>query len=172
MHELVYNDFRPCRATRKEYSHWSHWHGLFLQTILGLQGSKYRTAGRRSWWPAKYFLARTNPNFGRSRYYNIYIYIFCLMEYRITLAIDRCSAFTFSFLAASRWKIHSHVLEFLSAVFARFHVRYTLSIIVRRCLKSPRVVPYLHIGKTWSFSLPGTWSKVSSTKKNNTKYFR
>ena len=71
------------------------------------------------------------------------------MEYRITLAIDRCSAFTFSFLAASSRKIHnSHVLEFLSAVFARFHVRYTLSIIVRRCLKSPRFVPYLHIGKT------------------------
>ena len=65
------------------------------------------------------------------------------MEYRITLAIDRCSALTFSFLAAS-----SHVLEFLSAVFARVHVRYTLSIILRRCLKSPRFVPYLHIGKT------------------------
>ena len=29
----TYNDFRPCRATRKEYS---HWHGLFLQTIPGL----------------------------------------------------------------------------------------------------------------------------------------
>ena len=92
------------------------------------------------------------------------------MEYRMTLAVDRCSALTFSFLAASWWKIHSHALEFLSAVF--FHVRYTLSIIVRRCLKSPRFVPYLHIGKTWPFSLPGTWSKVSSTKKNNAKYFR
>ena len=43
---------------------------------------------------------------------------------------------------------------------------YTLSIIVRQCLKSPRFVLYLHIGETWSFSLPGTWSKVSSTKKN------
>ena len=97
---------------------------------------------------------------------------FGLMEYWLTLAIDRCIASTFSFFRwQSRWKIHSHVLELLSAVFARFHARYTLSIIVRRCLKSPRFVPYLHIGKTWSFSLLGTWSKVSSTKKNNTKYF-
>ena len=70
------------------------------------------------------------------------------MEYRIALAIDRCSALTFGLLGASWSKIHSHVLEFLSAVFARFHVRYTLSIIVRRCLKSSRFVPDLHIGKT------------------------
>ena len=50
---------------------------------------------------------------------------------------------------------------------------YTLSIIVRQCLKSPRFVLYLHIGETWSFSLPGTWSKVSSTKKNFVaKYLR
>ena len=69
-----------------------------------------------------------------------YHFFFCLMEYRITLAIDRCSALTFSFLAASWWKIHSHVRVFLSAVFALFHVRYTLSVIVRRCLKSPRFV--------------------------------
>ena len=27
-------------------------------------------------------------------------------------------------------------------------------------------------GETWSFSLPGTWSKVSSTKKNGCYYFR
>ena len=42
------------------------------------------------------------------------------MEYQITLAIDRCTALTFRFLAASWWKIHSHVVEFLSAIFARF----------------------------------------------------
>ena len=134
-------------------------------TWIHVRGSKWRTAGRRSWWPAKYFLARTNPDFGRSNneYYNIFF---------LPNGIERCSALTFSFLAASWWKIHSRVLEFLSAVFARFHVRYTLSIIVRRCLKSTRFVSYLLIGKTWSFSLPGTWSKVSSTKKNNAKYFR
>ena len=58
--------------------------------------------------------------------------------------------------------------------FTCFHVRlYTLSIIVRQCLKSPRFVLNLHIGETWSFSLPGTWSKVSSTKKNFVaKYLR
>ena len=42
------------------------------------------------------------------------------MEYRITLAVDRCTAFSFKFLPASWWKIHSHVVEFLSAIFARF----------------------------------------------------
>ena len=147
------------------------------------------------------------------------------MEYHITLVIDRCSALTFRFLSVSWWKIHSHILEFLSAVFARFHVcytdsrsqsssvisdvtspvklvgkirrghlalalgskpplvtriartglgmrlGYTLSIMLRQSQKSPRFVPYLHIGKTWSFSLPSTWLKVFSTKKNNAKYF-
>ena len=42
------------------------------------------------------------------------------MEYRITLAVDRCTALSFRFLPASWWKIHSHVVEFLSAIFARF----------------------------------------------------
>ena len=48
--------------------------------------------------------------------------IFLPTEYRITLAIDRRTALTFRFLAASWWKIHSHIFEFLSAVFTRFHV--------------------------------------------------
>ena len=83
---------------------------------------------------------------------------------------DRCTAVTFRSLAASWWKIHSHVVEFLSAVFARFHVRYTLSIIVRRCLKSPRFVPYLHIGETWFLSLPDL--KSPPQRRNGAKYFR
>ena len=102
------------------------------------------------------------------------IIIFLPMEYRITLAVDRCTALSFSFLPASWWKIHSDV-KFLSAIFARFMsvYIYTFSIIVQRCRKSPRFVLYLHIGETWSFSLPGTWSKVSSTKKNFVaKYLR
>ena len=45
------------------------------------------------------------------------------MEYRITLPIDRCTALTLRFLAASWWKIHLHVVEFLSAIFACFHFR-------------------------------------------------
>ena len=49
------------------------------------------------------------------------------MEYRITLAIDLCTALTLRFLAASWWKIHSHVVEFLSAIFARFRVRFQTS---------------------------------------------
>ena len=36
-------------------------------------------------------------------------------------------------------KMYSHVVEFLSAVFARFYVRSTLSIVVRQCLKSLKV---------------------------------
>ena len=35
--------------------------------------------------------------------------------------------------------MHSHLVEFLSAVFVCFNVRSTLSIIVRRCLKSLKV---------------------------------
>ena len=35
--------------------------------------------------------------------------------------------------------MHSHVVEFLSVVFACFNVSSTLSIIVRRCLKSQKV---------------------------------
>ena len=45
------------------------------------------------------------------------------MEYQITLEIDRCTALTFRFFVASWRKIHSQVVEFLSAIFARFDVR-------------------------------------------------
>ena len=65
------------------------------------------------------------------------------MEYRITLAVDRCTTLTLKFLAASWWKIHLHFVEFLFAIFARFHVRLYIPS-VRRCLKSPRFVLYLH----------------------------
>ena len=43
---------------------------------------------------------RTNLDFGRSN--NEYNDFFPYMEYQITLAIDRCTALTFRFLAA-RW---------------------------------------------------------------------
>ena len=65
------------------------------------------------------------------------------MEYRIMLAVDGCTTLTLRFLAASWWKIHLHVVEFLSAIFSRFHVRLYIRS-VRRCLKSPRFVLYLH----------------------------
>ena len=45
------------------------------------------------------------------------------MEYRITLASDCCTALTLRFLVASWWKIPSHVVKFLSRIFACFHVR-------------------------------------------------
>ena len=48
------------------------------------------------------------------------IIFFLPTEYRITLAVDRCSALTFRFLTASWWKIHSPVVELLSAIFSPF----------------------------------------------------
>ena len=65
------------------------------------------------------------------------------MEYWFMLAIDRCTTLTFRFLAASWWKIHSQVVEFLPPIFARFDVRLYIPS-VRRCLKTPRFVLYLH----------------------------
>ena len=70
-------------------------------------------------------------------------FFFLPAEYRITLAVDRCTTLTLKFLAASWWKIHFHFVEFLFAIFARFHVRLYIPS-VRRCLKSPRFVLYLH----------------------------
>ena len=84
------------------------------------------------------------------------IIVFFPLQYQITLAVDCCTALTFRFLAASWWKIHSHLFEFLSAVFTRFHVRLHIPW-VWQCLNSQRLVPYLHIGETWSFLLPSTW---------------
>ena len=74
------------------------------------------------------------------------------MEYRIMLAVDGCTTLTLRFLAASWWKIHLHVVEFLSAIFAVFMSVYI----------------YLAYGGVWSlqgssyicipsFSLPGNW---------------
>ena len=118
--------------------------------------------------------------------------------------------------------MHSHIVEFLSAVFARFNVTFYLeyhctavSEVSRgkkwsvNPFQTPKVqeteytfssgnfgnyekkekkikwviLQNLHtlvlrwcsemnIGETWSFSLPGTWSKVTSSKKNRRWYFR
>ena len=86
------------------------------------------------------------------------------MEYRITLAVRHCRS-SFCQQVGEKF-IHTLLSSFprFSPVLCPFI--YTFSIMVRRCRKSPRCIPYLHIGETWSFSLPGTWSKVSSTKKN------
>ena len=148
--------------------------------------------------------------------------IFLPKEYRITLAIDRFYYIDIHIFDSKLhwWKMHSHVVEFFSVVFACFNVCSTLSIIVQRCLKSLKVKSdafiffklsrfrklnthtvqqtlgimkkkiiwvfkekNLHkfilrwcsetnIGETWSFSLPGTWSKIPYTKKNCRWYFR
>ena len=119
------------------------------------------------------FFRPDKPRFWPVILINIII-IFLAMEYRITPAVDRCTALSFGFCRQVSEKfIHTLLSSFprFSPVLCPFI--YTFSIIVRRCRKSPRFVLYLHIGETWSFSLPGTWSKVSSTKKNFVaKYLR
>ena len=63
------------------------------------------------------------------------------------------------------------VVEFLSAVFARFHVHSTLGIIMQQCLKSPRFVPYLHIMKCDLFCCLACHLKSPPQRRNVTKYF-
>ena len=65
------------------------------------------------------FFSPDKPRFWPVKLMNIIITLLP-MEYRITLAVDRCTALSFRFLPASWWKIHSHVVEFFSAIFARF----------------------------------------------------
>ena len=92
------------------------------------------------------------------------------MEYRITLAIDRCSALTFSFLAASWWKIRSH--QFVSS-FPRF-LPFFMSVIPLVSsdggVWNPQCsfVSYLHIGKTWSFSLRPALNRKSPPQRRTT----
>ena len=67
---------------------------------------------------------------------------------------------TFRFLVASWWKIHSQVFEFLSAVFARFHVclhhlEYHHTVVSEVC----KVRPISAYRWNLIFSSPGTWSK-------------
>ena len=69
------------------------------------------------------FFSPDKPPFLPVKTTNTTIVFFLHMEYRIILSKDRCTALTFRFLAVSWWKIHSHVIEFLSLIFARFHVR-------------------------------------------------
>ena len=118
----------------------------------------------------KIFFSPDKPRFWLVKLMNIIITLLP-MEYRITLAVRHCRS-SFCRQVGEKF-IHTLLSSFLrfSPVLCPFI--YTFSIIVRRCRKSPRFVLYLHIGESWSFSLPGTWSKVSSTKKNFVaKYLR
>ena len=72
---------------------------------------------------SRIFFSPDKPQFLPVKTTNTTIVFFLHVEYRIMLAIDCCTALTFRFLAVSWWKIHSHVIEFLSVIFARFHVR-------------------------------------------------
>ena len=116
------------------------------------------------------FFSPDKPRFWPVKLMNIIITLLP-MECRITLAVRHCRS-------SFRRQVGEKFIHTLMSSFPRFsHILcpfiYTFSIIVRRCRKSPRFVLYLHIGETWSFSLPGTWSKVSSTKKNFVaKYLR
>ena len=109
------------------------------------------------------FFSPDKPRFWPVKLMNIII-IFLPMEYRITLAVRHCRS-SFCRQVGEKF-IHTLMSSFprFSPVLCPFI--YTFSIIVQQCRRSPRFFLYLHIGETWSFSLPGTWSKVSSTKKN------
>ena len=67
------------------------------------------------------FFSLDKPHFGQSNN-EYYAFLFLPIEYRIMLAVDHCTALTFRFLAASWWKIYSHIVELLSAIFALFYV--------------------------------------------------
>ena len=88
---------------------------FFVWSDYKIQGSKYRTAGRRSWWPAKYFLVRTNPNFGQSNneYYRCMIFFSGL--WKIVL-LYWCSGF---WQQVGEKFIHTFLSSFF-AVFAHF----------------------------------------------------
>ena len=81
------------------------------------------------------------------------------MECRITLATDRCTALTFRFLVASWWRIHSHVVEFLSAIFARFHV----------CLYIPQGIYTVWIQKKGECCVGWVWNREGTEKLVNGK---
>ena len=93
------------------------------------------------------------------------------MEYRITLAVGRCTALTLRFLATSWWKIHLHVVEFLAAISPVFMSVYI----------------YLSYGGVWSlqgssyicisvklepFRCPALDRKSPPQRRNVAKYFR
>ena len=115
----------------------------------------------------KYFLARTNPDFGRSNneYYNFF-FSYGLSNYACNRSLYCTGVQVFGGKLVKNSFTRCWV-NLLSAIFAPFHVRLYIPWVssLRWCLKSPRFVLYLYISETWSFSLAGTWSKVSSIKK-------
>ena len=71
---------------------------------------------------------------------NTMIFFLPYMEYQITLAVDHCTALTFRFLVASRWNSFTSCwvpFRGFPLLSCPFIYTLTLSIIVRRCLKSP-----------------------------------
>ena len=99
-----------------------------LTTDTGLKMTL--TAGRQTWWPAKYFLARTNPDSGWSNneYYSFF-FAQGISNYpgNNSLLLHWHSHFWYSKLLKN---VFAQIVEFLSAVFACFNVRSTSSIIV------------------------------------------
>ena len=104
-------------------------------SATGLKNNGQQVAGHDD--RAKYFLARTNPDPGRSN--NEYCKFFWPKEYRITLAIDRFHYIDVHILDSKLVKnaFTSCRVPFYS--FCMFNVRSTLRIIVWRCLKSLKV---------------------------------
>ena len=113
-------------------------HSGFLprECLAGLKITDSRSpvmmTGQIIFWPDK-------PGFGRSNNEYNNFFLPC-MEYQITLAIDRCTALTFRFFAASWWNSFTSCwvpLRGFPPLSCPFIYTLTLSIIVLRCLKSP-----------------------------------
>ena len=121
------------------------------------QGWKQQSAGCRSRWPAKYFLAWTNPNSGWSN--NEYYNIFLPQEYRITVAIDSCYYTDIHILDSKLVKNAFTRFRVPFYSFCVFNVRSTLSIIIRGCLNS-------RSGRTLSVDRP-LFSALHLTWKEN-----
>ena len=144
-------------------------HALHIKVFL-CSRLKITDSGSPVMMTDQIFFSPDKPRFWPVKLMNIIITLLP-MECRIMLAVRHCRS-------SFRCQVGEKFIHTLMSSFPRFSpilcpFIYTFSIIVRRCRKSPRFVLYLHIGETWSFSLPGTWSKVSSTKKNFVaKYLR
>ena len=80
---------------------------------------------------------------------------FSLREWQAVKKIFFAPWLPFTFLTASWWKMHSHIVEFLSAVFARFNVTFYLEY---HCT----AVSEVSRGKKWSVN-PFQTPKVQET---------
>ena len=87
---------------------------------------------------------------------------FSLREWQAVKKIFFAPWLPFTFLTASWWKMHSHIVEFLSAVFARFNVTFYLEY---HCT----AVSEVSRGKKWSVN-PFQTPKVQETEYSSANF--